>query len=175
MIHDFSTNLEASQKPEDNDFILKKYQDFFDNCINIDYVDFKENPELQKKGIDVIVTLDNGKIETIEEKRRFQSFNDILIETVSQWYGQNNSYNKPGWIYTCQADILAYIVIPDHKIYMLPMFFLKKAFQRNQDEWLVKYTERYSNNRNYRSLNTPVPIDVLREAIDAEIWADKSL
>jgi len=155
-IRNFKEDLEMSESEEldslMNYFYLKKIK----NIIKIKKVNYNKYPNLQKQGVDKIALLKNGNKLLIEEKFRFNSYNDIFIETHS-------SENTQGWINKkTKTDILVYYIIPEEKVYVFDYRLLKRKFEKWNREWLVRYGYTYSNNKGYTSKGICIPVEILK-------------
>jgi hypothetical protein len=106
---------------------------------SIQNIKFQTNPEIQRKGIDGIINLSQPKIESKSRSYDYYKFSDILIETISVIEN-----NKPGWFYTTQADIVAYVwenqsktnLIDGYLIFITPE--LRKWFELNKHHFKTK-------------------------------------
>ncbi len=119
----------------------------------------------QKQGIDRLLHLSNGKVITIDEKKRKEVYNDILLEIIS-----NEAYGTPGWIEKdLSIDYLAYAFMPIQRCYLFPWPMLRRAWVQWGKKWRNEYGTRRSStkigNTAYWTVNVPVPIDVLRRAV----------
>lgn len=151
----FNTDLEYSLNGDFETEINNFYYRTFPNIKSITNTDMS----FQKLGIDKIINLNNGISITVEEKRRRKGYVDILLEYVS-----NNNSSRDGWVMTCEADYLIYIIENTNKIYVLPMPLLKLAWLEHKEEWIELYTV-YGTNKNYKSLCAAIPVGVLINAI----------
>jgi len=111
----------------------------------------------QKRGIDRWVQLDNGQILRIEEKERGKWYGDILLEYVS-----NDATNAPGWM---EKDLnihyLLYSVPSRRFCYVYPWHMLKRAWDRNKEDWRERFGTVTACNVGYNTLSVPVPLAVL--------------
>ena len=114
----------------------------------------------QLTGIDLRVTSPHGKAYTVEVKAcsRGDQTGNAFIETV-----RNVQADRPGWIHTCEADWLFYLLTQSQTVYCfrtprlryeLPVFEL--------------YPLRKVRNLNYHAAGHCVPLDVFRNC--AEWW-----
>ncbi len=163
-VHDFNASLDVSNSG--------KYNELFDAC----YRAWFPNLEVitrhllygywQTGGIDTSVILTTSQQILIDEKIRLKGpggriYNDILLEHVS-----NDRKNTPGWV--CKpllADFIAYLNVPLGTCYKLPVNDLQNAWEINKNEWISRYGIKPAQNKGYRSLSTPVPVNILLDAI----------
>lgn len=105
---------EFEQSAEEGNGQEKRLDNFFDKWYSIVPV----NMEFQKMGIDRIFTRKDTYHTryTIEYKsdKKAASTGNVFIETVSV-----DSENKPGWAYTCGAQMMIYFIPPNRKIYIV--------------------------------------------------------
>lgn len=157
-IHDFQEKLVESQKIQKAEFWHFLYERFFGAGIT-----FKLNEEDsygQRLGIDRTVIVSGGKTYQIEEKIRFQSYDDILLEFVS-----NSKRNTPGWV--CKplmADFILYVNLPLSNAYWLPVAPLQRAWKIHGKSWIKRRTIP-AYNHGYETLNTPVTVPEMNDAI----------
>jgi len=157
----FNEDLQYSFEPNDNNFLDKFYHKYFPM---LDKIEFVKDLNLQKQGIDKILTLKDGKEITIDEKKRRKEYGDILLELWS-----NLEKRKLGWLYTTKCDYIVYIIIPSNKIYLLPVLLLRKAFIKNKKEWLVSKNIKDADNYYYTTRNLAVKTNELLSAISNEM------
>lgn len=157
-IHDFQEKLIESQEIQKAEFWHFLYRQFFGDDFT-----FKLNEQDsygQRLGIDRTVIASGGKPYQVEEKIRFQPYNDILLEFIS-----NSKRNTPGWV--CKplmADFILYVNLPLSTAYWLPVIPLQKAWRLHGEKWKQrKIIPAY--NHGYKTLNTPVTITEINESI----------
>jgi hypothetical protein len=160
-INDFNEDLKYANDKTDSYLIDSFYFSKFPELKNIEFVKDKET---QLKGIDKILTFENGKQITIDEKKRRADYGDILLEI---W--KHRELKKLGWLLTCQCDYISYIIMPTTKIYLLPSLLLKCAWESNKEVWKRRYNMKYSLNMGYTTQNIAIPVNILLEAIKNEI------
>lgn len=163
-MNDFSTDLDYGNSEDDAAFWESCYRHYF-----VDFAAQCSHPhdgDHQRVGIDRSVTLNSGKTLKIDEKKRREDYGDILLEYIS-----NDRKGSPGWaekILLC--DYIAYAILPKgapdlHRAYLLPVPILQSTWKQNKDDWLNKYGTRAAQNNGYRTLNCPVPVSVLFDAM----------
>lgn len=160
MIHNFDDSLKKSHASEELQFWTDLYNKAFRNNFGIH--NHRADGEHQRKGIDRSVILDNGKTIWVDEKSRYRAdTGDIMLEYVSA-----DNKNTPGWVEKpLLCDYIAYAFIPSRKAYLLPVQQLQYSWQDHKQDWIGKYGTLKAKNKNYNTLNCPVPIDVLFPAI----------
>jgi hypothetical protein len=77
---------------------------------------------------------------------------NAFIETTSV-----DRTGRQGWAYTSRARFLAYFVVPDDLIYVLPLTVVRRLLPR----WLAAYPTRPARNRDYNTLGVCVPLEEL--------------
>lgn len=159
-IHNFRQSLEKSFLYEDWIGWSRIYASAFGEDFSM--ISTRENIELQKKGVDRIITLKHGKKITVDEKvRPTWMGKDIALETYS-----NISTKSLGWV--CKplhCDFIAYALIAQSMCYILPVIQLQLAWQKHGEEWTEKYKTFYANNGSYLTEFVPVPINILYSKI----------
>ncbi len=154
-MNNFKEDLEYSYI--DDDILNSVYKKFF---ITVKEIQTITNLAMQKRGIDKIITLTNGKTITIDEKKRRTKYNDILIEEWSSF-----EHETHGWIRKIECDYVVYIFMTTKEVYFLPVFLLKRAWLNNRDEWKKVYKRIEAINENYTTISWAIPIDVLIKAM----------
>ena len=106
----------------------------------------------EKQGIDRVGTYPpSGRIHTIQIKSDWVAHRtgNAFIETVSR-----DKHQKPGWVYTCQADLIIYYLPEIPRIYCIKPSTLKAALP----EWEKQYSTAIAKNRTYNTLGILVPL-----------------
>ena len=148
----FSTSLAAD--------LDRFYLAWFPGAVKVEHV---EDLAMQKKGIDKLVYLEDGRVIKLEEKLRRKNWSDVLLETQSR-------NGKPGWLQTCRADYLAYVFEPSGTVYLLPVLLLQMAWRIFGPQWVKEFGIKRAVNATlggYVSVNIPVPrkrlvVDIIR-------------
>jgi hypothetical protein len=159
MLNDFRKDLEFSHNAED----LELWRTIYDKAFpgNHGYTNMRDNGQTQYLGIDRTVILSSGKAIYIDEKVRRKDYGDILIEYIS-----NDIKKTKGWgEKPLFCDYIAYAILPKNICYLLPVPQLQKAWSENKPGWLSQYGTRSADNKYYKTLNCPVPINDLFKAI----------
>jgi len=162
-VNDFQADLAFSHSAEDSEIWKTIYTKAFPGLQS--FINTREDGELQRSGIDRTLVLKSGKAIYVDEKVRREDYGDILLE-----YTSNDTRNTPGW---CEkplfCDYIAYAILPSKMCYLMPVEPLQTAWHRNKDDWLYCFGTKAAQNRGYRTLNCPVPINVLFKAIGAAL------
>lgn len=148
---------------EQRQWILSKYKLAFPHCQQ--FVECTTTRR-QKEGVDYYALFSDGSFLFIEEKVRWESYPDLLIEEYANW-----SKKTPGWGLdkSKKTHYLAYIIIPTSKIFVIYFPALQEFFIANHD-YLLKYErvfgKTYDDYRNllYETSNIPVPWHEFDEA-----------
>lgn len=159
MIHDFKKSREKADSEKLHPFWESIYKEMFPNFVEM--TGTIGNLQMQKKGIDRIIILNNNKFVFIDEKVRFKNYEDICLEYIS-----SDNTNSPGWMEK-QVDIdwLAYAFIPSNKCYMIPFPLLKRVWKYYKNSWISDYRRIVAKNNGYNTISVAVPIDVIKHKI----------
>lgn len=160
-VNDFGVDLQYSLDQEECELLDCFYHRAFPSICRIELI---EDLERQRRGMDKILHFNSGYQISLDEKKRRKDYGDILLETWSQYENL-----KRGWLYTAQCDYIVYAIMPTQIVYLLPVLLLKKAWHNNKDLWLNNHEGVQSHNKNYTTINIAIPINVLMEAIQAEM------
>ena len=159
MIHDFNEKLEESIKASDEPFWDAIYKKAFPNMVNHMLAD--ADTQSQRMGIDRVILLANGKTIFIDEKKRTQVYDDILLEYMSI-----DTTGAPGWIEKDLAiDYLAYAFMPNQTVYLFPWDILRRAWLHYKDKWMDTYLKVPGYNATYTTWSVAVPIKTLQNAV----------
>lgn len=136
-IRDFDIDLKLGGDCEAK--VIKEFRPIFAPIVERIY--YKDNPILQKKGVDGIMNFQPITFDT--KCRRFQKMEyvgkDILLETVSV-VGDVVEQNKPGWVYYTESPVVAYFWLNKNMSgfldgYILYMNEVRKFFIGNEDKY----------------------------------------
>jgi hypothetical protein len=119
----------------------------FDGCF-ISTSNLQESAkEAQKILGDYIINIDENKAVSIEIKTEPENkYGNLFLEMWS-----NLSKTTPGWLVTCNADVLWYFFQKERELYQIDMKELKDwAFKR---QCVFKYPEKFKMQRKYRQKN----------------------
>jgi len=158
-LNNFKEDLEFSHTMEDLSIWFEIYNKAFPN--NHGFTNERENGQLQQLGIDRTVILSSGKAIYIDEKVRRKNYGDILLEYIS-----NDKTGLKGWAEKpLFCDYIAYAILENGMCYLLPVPQLQKVWLENKEKWLALYETKSAPNNYYNTLNCPIPIKVLFQAI----------
>jgi hypothetical protein len=161
---DFEQELINAKKWEQ--LAVKELQPFM---LHTKLIEYSENPEIQKAGIDVITTPHSI---TYDVKTRMKYYPDILIETVS-----NIERNIPGWWYTSKADALVYHWLNSQKNRSLKLYIIALQMLRDMDflnnvlamHPEIELKKSSSNNGTWHTAFYTVPINLFPQDCIAEL------
>lgn len=143
VIHDFHRSLEGSQRLSDEPSWIKFYQAVWPDVLTIVRVD-KDSLQ-QRRGIDRMIWLPNGKQILIDEKNRSREspYDDIALELVSSGEIIGGSYrvkgkNFKGWAVSDHkhCDYIAYSLPRFRRCYLLPFEILRATVNAEKRGWL---------------------------------------
>ena len=167
-IHNFYDSLKKSESAKFEPFWSSVYAELFPNLVHVSKIVTDLN--LQRQGIDRIITLDNGRTIFIDEKVRFSEYNDILLE-----YLGDKEDNRKGWIEKqLNIDYLCYAFINSKTCYVFDWNILQRVWKYYGAIWKKKYkTIEAKNNfcgNEYTSISVAIPTKVLLSKIsDASV------
>lgn len=96
--------------------------------IHVEYVPYDNNPDLQKSGIDRIITFQNGQRLHMEEKYCNRTHPRMFVEV----YDSSDQFNdKKGWFYTINNNLCNYIVYgykQTQTFYFIPFKVFQEIF-----------------------------------------------
>jgi hypothetical protein len=123
----------------------RKLDEYFSYWYNIEPVDI----DGQRQGIDRIFR-NNDRIIAVEYKTDFltQNTGNVFIETMSV-----TEMGRYGWAWTCKADILVYLCIPE-TIFLANPYDIRDHIPL----WTSVYGVRMVKNKSYHSQGIPLPI-----------------
>lgn len=174
IVHSFTERLEWSEQLSDEPSWVEFYRKLWPNLLSATKL---PGPSWQQeRGIDRRIELGNGRMFTIDEKKREKDYGDILLETHDDCqYDPDEkrilSSHRPGWAMNKHkvCDFVAYAVIPAGKVYLLPFEILRltldrmlPAWQQGQDRarWPIA-----ARNNGYWTINVGVPWAALRQQL----------
>lgn len=158
-VHNFERDLKFSEEASDEAFWDAIYKKAFPNMVN--HMLCSGDTKSQRMGIDRLVLLSNGKVLRIDEKKRREVYDDILLEFVSV-----DTTGAPGWIEKDLAiDYLAYAFMPIERVYLFPWDMLRRAWKYYKREWIARYPRITAQNDGYKTFSVAVPIDTLRRSV----------
>lgn len=159
-IHDFEESVKKSEDPEYEAFWQEIYREAFPNLLKAVYLG-GGNCQSQKLGYDRALHLSSGKELYLDEKLRYEVYNDIFLEYISV-----DTKGKTGWVeQDLLIDYLAYGFYPSRCCHLFPWHLLQQAWFRYKDKWIREYGSKPAKNKNYQTIGCPVPISTLKIAI----------
>ena len=161
-VHNFEAQKAFSRSQSDQNFWFRVYEKAFPGLASAVSVIDGEH-WAQRAGVDRILTLDHGRVITVDEKVRKVARDDILLE-----YWSNREKKGRGWIAKdLGCDYIAYAFLPTRKCYLFPFLDLRRAWRDNHKEWIGTYGKCEARNPGYISEGCPVPIRVVQDALIA--------
>ena len=158
-MNDFTSQLSQSWHESRQPYWDNIYHQYFPNMVSQSL--FDNDMTAQKNGIDRMIYMKNGDRVAIDEKVRYETYNDILLEESS-----SVEYHTPGWIEKDQwVDYISYFFKPTGECNIYPTYILKKAWQQNKHEWKHKYKKVEAVNNGYTTVSYPIPKEILNAAI----------
>ena len=183
MAYDFRTQLEFSTGSRQIDLDSRALKAYF---LNVESVD-KTDPEIDKTGIDYIVTLKTGVQITVDTKTRWKGCSrywkegpELALEIWSQkWPPGSGREDVVGWTIDTrkQCDYIMFRFDPSDckQYYILPFQQLNRATRHNYKEWEHRYggQQRQMQTRaDYYSTCIFVPAYNVMNAVKREFEAD---
>ena len=157
-IYNFYDQLNYSLDAREEVFWDSVYHKAFPTMISSNIV---TDLEKQKLGIDRVIKLHNGKDIYIDEKKREQVYDDILLEYLSV-----DTKGSPGWMEQNLAiDYIAYAFMPIQTVYLFQWDLLKRAWEFYKEDWKKEYKIVYARNNTYKTYSVAVPIKTLLKSI----------
>lgn len=158
-VHGFREQLAFSEAASDEPFWDAVYKKAFPNMVN--HMVCSGDTHSQRIGIDRLILLSSGRTLAIDEKKRREEYNDILLEYVSV-----DTTGAPGWIEKdLMIDYLAYAFMKSQRVYLFDWLALRRAWLHYRDEWKRKYQVIVAQNNGYKTLSLAVPKETLRAAV----------
>jgi hypothetical protein len=168
--HNFDKSLSDANEASDQPWWEAVYRQAFPGFNTMMRV--TDNDWGQRKGHDRVITLSSGKSIRIDEKIRYRTWTDVLLE---EWSCIETK--APGWTERdLECDYIAYAFVDSRVCYMLPFQQLRRAWLTNKDKWKQQYgsrpTKSERNGRTYTTIWTPVPIAVVLLGIQNSFWTN---
>jgi hypothetical protein len=171
IVHDFRQSLEYSNTLSNEAAWVDFYRRLWPQAQYILRCD--DAGPWQKWGIDRRVTL-AGRDVMIDEKKRDGTWDDVLLEEWSVYYGPADPRNKIGWSLddTKRCDFVAYAVPKRRLCYLLPFELLRLAYQTHRAEWhrATAWYPKIAQNATYQTINCAVPWDTLKRALVEQMY-----
>lgn len=135
----------------------KQVEAFLDDFFRRQGYTIKQTTRHQERVLclgDRVFTSPTGQVTGVEYKSGIQSkfTGNIFLETVSV-----DTFEKPGWVYTCQADFILYACLLNHKI----LVFRPADLRARIDELKSKFKEvktSHGQNAGYNTHGVLVPL-----------------
>ena len=170
-VHDFRESLKRSHSYANAPWWFEVYRQAFPKLASC--VCVRDDGWAQRGGIDRVITLESGRIITVDEKVREKDWDDILLERWS-----DEARKAPGWIQKQLAcEFIAYAFVPSRVCYLLPTLTLQRAWRLHGPAWIQKYQEIRAQNQGYVTVSCAVPTKTLMDALaDAMVvgWSNES-
>lgn len=157
-IHNFEESLAWGERASDAPFWGAVYHKAFPDMASC--MRNRGNNEAQRRGVDRVILLNNGRVLYIDEKKRSRAYDDILLEYISV-----DTTGAPGWIEKDLAiDYLAYAFMPTRICYLFDWPLLRRAWVMFKDKWIANYKRIEAKNNGYTTISVAVPTDKVRGA-----------
>lgn len=107
----------------------------------------------------------DGQMCHVEYKSGIQTgyTGNVFLETVSV-----DTENKPGWVYTCRADFIAYAALLNHKILIFLPETLREHIERLKTQFRTISTNK-GQNATYRTHGVLVPLAYAEQYLTARV------
>lgn len=161
--NEFNKSLINADSTEVTEFLEDFYKKYFPN-IAVYAKAFSTRNHSQLMGIDTVIFLTNLKTITIDEKIRYDVYDDYAIEVI-----KNNNTKQKGWMEEDMSlDYLNYVQFPIRRATMFNWPTLRRTYILNKEKWFKEYglvpASNYINGRFvYDTMNLIVPKNVLLE------------
>lgn len=167
IVHSFGERLAWSGDLSDEPAWIDFYRTLWPNLIAATRID--ADSWHQRRGVDRVVILKNGRQFQIDEKKREKDYGDFLCEVVSVCDGVRNGevLNPRGVGWTLDphkvCDFVAYAVLPSRRCWLLSFEILRLAAVANLERWQARpgAWPKLAENRGYKTANVAVPWDDL--------------
>jgi len=175
--HEFGAQLEYSMELRDEESWIEFYRrlwpkDFVKAELVVGACD------LQRHGVDRVITLKSGKRVLVDEKKRRHDYGDLLLEFFSVCdYDEETKkvtrYTRAGWAVDGSkiTDYVVYAIPTASKAYVLPYDLLRMATRARFNTWRGnrKWYPKAAKNNGYWTVSAAVPFVVVRDAICSEM------
>ena len=162
MLHDYTRSEKDSNSPIALKFWVSVYNLAYSGINHIEKIDDEVR---QKQGQDKIIHLNDNTQIRIEEKIRWEDYDDFALEYLSSF-----EHSTPGWMEkNLITDYLAYGFYPSGRAYLIPWQELKKAWEIHKHHWKKQYFNPPAINKVgasfYTTMSVAVPIKVIHSLI----------
>ena len=164
MPHNFKDSLAKSAATVDQPYWSEIYRAAFPDLQA--FASIRDDGWAQRGGIDRVLTLNSGKTLQIDEKVRFEEYDDILLE-----YWSDIDRRARGWVAKDLAcDYLAYAFHDSGRCYLLPFQELRRCWRLRCKDWVSRHKRIEAHNEGYITVSVAVPIDELMAAITDSLF-----
>ncbi|MCP4651099.1 MAG: hypothetical protein GY853_13610 [PVC group bacterium] len=158
-LNNFHEDLKFSENASEENFWQAIYTKAFPDMLY--NIQCKGNNQGQRLGIDRLIYLKSGKTLYIDEKKRRGTYNDILLEYLS-----NDTTGAPGWMEKdLLIDYLAYAFMPTQVCYLFPWQLLRRVWLKFKNEWKINFKIPPAKNKGYNTHNVAIPTKLLRDKV----------
>lgn len=166
IVHDFAGQLAYSESANDEPFWQSFYRQVFPTLIAC--TPTPGDVLAQRNGVDRVIVLANGTVIRIDEKKRPETYPDILLEYISV-----DTTGAPGWIEKeLTIEYLAYAFMDTKQVYLLDWQILKRAWRKYGNRWKARYRTIKAPNRSYNTISVAIPTQTLMAAMQEPILVD---
>jgi hypothetical protein len=162
--NDCKTNLNQSNRDQKHPKIQEVIRTMFPGCTQIEYHD----DDLEKQAVGVDASVFTEEEYQVEIKLRYRNsrsgrvYDDLLIEYVS-----NDVSDAPGWIEKeTHSDYFLYLIPEGGRGYKLPVGAMQAIWRHLGEKWKRAYKTLKAPNRQYNTLNVPVPWIAVQHSFD---------
>lgn len=164
-LNHFEPDLKYSLAGRDEPFWDAVYKKAFPN---LSHTRLCHDLDAQRQGIDRLLYLANGKTLAVDEKKRRRSYNDVLLEYLS-----NSRTGAPGWMEKDLAiDWLAYAFMDARRVYLFSWPMLKRTWLHFKPIWIDAARQEVNgfkivaaSNPGYTTYSIAVPLNLLRKKV----------
>lgn len=155
--HSFRDSLAKSEQIAAAPWWTEVYREYFGPEF-VEAVQIPEDTLGQRLGIDRTVILSTGRVLRVDEKVRYGSYGDVLLEF--------DSGHGPGWV--CKAtltDYVLYVTLGLRRAVFLEVNALQRAWRNHGENWKGMYGVKIAENATYASRSVAVPLHELLAAM----------
>lgn len=130
----FEEDLAFSHRQEEQLWWELVYREAFPGFLSM--ISARSDMEMQRSGIDRLVSLRGGRVLFVDEKVRRKQWPDIAIEYK---HVLADGSKRRGWIAKrLQTDFIAYAFFSSHTCYLLPFQTLQRVWKDNFSDWCLR-------------------------------------
>lgn len=164
-VNEFKPDLQYSLAGRDEPFWDAVYKKAFPT---LSHARLCHDLDAQRQGIDRLLVLTNGKTLAVDEKKRRWSYDDVLLEYLS-----NSRTGAPGWMEKDLAiDWLAYAFMDTRRVYLFSWPMLQRTWLHFKPTWIDAARQELNgfrivaaSNPGYTTYSIAVPLDLLRRRV----------